>query len=74
MRDKLDYSDYVTIKVIRVKFGNKPTHWELEVVDSDGFDLGGATGPTFVGMMDTAYEIVSEEGWSRFDGNGKNYE
>lgn len=74
MRDRLDYSDYVTIKVIRVKFDNKPTHWELEVVDSDGFDLGGATGPTFVGMLDTAADIMYTEGWSRFDANGRNNE
>jgi hypothetical protein len=74
MRDKLDYSDFVTIKIIRVKFGNKPAHWELEVSDSDGFDLGGATGPTFAGMLDTAAEIMYTEPWSRFDANGRKYE
>ena len=74
MRDKLDYSDYVTIKITRVKFGEKPSHWQLDIVDSDGFDLGGATGPNFAGMLDTASEIMYTEGWSRFDANGKNNE
>lgn len=74
MLEKLDYSDYVTIKIVRVKYMDRPSHWELEVVDSDGFDLGGATGPTFAGMLDTASEIMYTEGWSRFDANGKNNE
>ena len=71
---ELDYSDYVTIKVIRVKDETGPTHWEIEAVDSRGDCETYGTSPTFAGAIDMGIESIYEIDfgkWARFDANNK---
>ena len=74
---ELDYSDYVTIKVIRVKDETSPSHWESDVTDKDGKELGGGTAPDFYGAVDLAVEMarkrndIDDPEWSRFDANNR---
>lgn len=76
MFDDLDYSDFVTIKIARVKYIKKPSHWEITVTDNTGHEIGSGTGPTFAGVVDMAIEMASERHdlddpeWSKFDANG----
>lgn len=78
--DELDYSDSVTIKISKVKYLDRPSHWEFEIVNSDWEEFGSGTGPTFYGVVDMAIEMARERNdiddpeWSRFDANRKNNE
>jgi hypothetical protein len=65
----LDYTDYVTIKVIKVHAETGPAFWQVEVTDKDGNNIGSATGPRFYGVTDYALEIVMRDGWQMFDAN-----
>jgi len=66
---ELDYSDFVTIKVIKVQSDNRPAFWQVEVTDKENNDIGSATGPRFYGVTDYALEIVMRDGWQMFDAN-----
>lgn len=65
---ELDYSDYVDIRIIKVKYMGEPSHWQVDMDD----ELGG-TSPNFAGAVDIAMEIIcgeyGEEEWHQFDAN-----
>jgi hypothetical protein len=70
----MDYSDSITIKITKVKYDGKPSHWEVDINDSGD----GGTSPTFYGAWDTAYELISGDTgdydsvhntWIDFDAN-----
>lgn len=66
---ELDYSDFVNIKVTRVRNSDDFTasHWQVDLEDGSG-----GTAPTFAGVWDTAYEILTDRnGWTDFDANQK---
>lgn len=79
---ELDYSDYVTIKITKVKFDGEPTHWELDVhyAGEGQYDGQGGTAPTFAGVYDMAYDIIrggyknnwDVNEWTEFDANDRN--
>jgi len=77
MFDDLDFSDYVTIKITKVKDSTGPAYWQMDIDGSDG-EIGGGTAPTFYGVVDMAIEMARERNdiddpeWSRFDANGNN--
>ena len=50
--DQLDYSDSYTIKVTKVKFDDKFTHWEADLSFSDDGYYCGVTAPTMQGTLD----------------------
>jgi len=69
--DQLDYSDSVTIKITKVKFDNKFTHWEADLsFAEDGFYCS-CTAPTMQGAIDEVmnylYDSVYE--WTKDDAN-----
>jgi hypothetical protein len=75
---EIDYEDFINIKIIRVNYDGEPSHWALEVTDSDGEDMGMGTAPTFAGIYDMAYSIVRGgdrssnweiNDWTEFDAN-----
>lgn len=53
------------IKITKVFYDDQPSHWECDVYNSIDKDMGGGTGPTFAGVYDMAYDIIS--GGSDFD-------
>lgn len=74
MSDELDYSDSVTVKFTKVKYLGKPTYWAVEIDDG----TCGGTAPTFYGVWDIAYEIITGDTgeydsehntWIDFDAN-----
>jgi len=72
---ELNYGDSVTIILTRVKDETGPTHWEVELIDSnyDGEMFG--TSPSFGGALDMALDIVYEKddgNWTSFDANRRN--
>lgn len=80
MSYELNYSDFVTIRIIRVFDDFGPSHWQMEIDDKDGSEIGGGTAPTFAGVVDMAYDMAKERNdiddpeWSRFDANGSKNE
>jgi len=51
----------VTIKISKVSEDGPLSHWDMEVIDINGNTVGGATGPTFASVFDTAYEMLNAE-------------
>lgn len=71
--DQLDYSDSYTIKVTKVKYNGKFTHWESTVVkDNNGWCE--TTAPTLGGAIDEAINYVYDtfHEWTRDDANARN--
>jgi len=69
---ELDYSDFFTIKIIRVKDSETgPSHWESQVIDQFGKVCLEVTGPTFHGVVDDALNLLTEDDWHEFDANYK---
>lgn len=74
----LDYSDYVTIKITKVKYYGEPSHWLVDITDPDG-EIGAGTAPTFNGAMDIAHNAIyggyknnwDINEWATFDANAK---
>lgn len=70
----LQYSDYVTIKVIKIKdeWGNF-SHWESETQFSDNSYECGATSPTYYGAIDESLDYIREvaQFWTADDSNAK---
>lgn len=66
-----------TIVITKVFYDEEPSHWECDVYNSNGANMGGATAPTFAGAYDSAYEIivggydydVPHNDWTEFDAN-----
>lgn len=78
---ELDYGDFVTIKITKVRFLDEPSHWEAEITNADGEDIGSATAPTFAGISDEVYSMIHGgdkysdyeiNEWTQFDANNKN--
>lgn len=76
----LDYSDHIVARIIKVSYLGEPTHWELDLRDPKGDDIGGATAPTFAGIVDELYSIIRGgdkysdyqiNEWTEFDANNK---
>lgn len=65
MGDDISYEE-VTIRVKKVSYLGKPTHWEVDIEGQD-LDGCGATGPTFASVFDSAYEIISGISGDYFD-------
>lgn len=72
--DQLDYSDSITIKLIKVKFNGKFTHWESSLYSSDNELFCDATAPTMGGAIDEALNYVYDMRyeWTRDDSNKRN--
>lgn len=70
----LDYSDYVTIKIIKVKdeLGNF-LHWESDTQFSDNSYSASCSGPTYYGVIDEALDYIRDvaQYWSSSDSNEK---
>lgn len=69
----LDYDDYVTIKIIKVKDEvGEFTHWEHEVQFSENYYSSGGTSPDFYGVVDMALDQIRETAqfWTSDDANG----
>lgn len=69
--DTLDYSDYFTIKITKVKFDGEFAHWEADLsFSSDGWYCG-VTAPTMGGAIDEVmnylYDSVYE--WTKDNKN-----
>lgn len=78
--EELDYSDKVLITITKVKFFGEPSHWEVDITDSSGDELGSGTGPTFAGVYDMAYSMLAggdkhsdweTNEWTEFNANKK---
>lgn len=77
---ELDFTDSVTIKITKVKYGGEPTIWQLDI-EGQGLDGSGGTSPTFAGVYDMAYSIIAGgdkdsnwqyNEWTLFDANDRN--
>lgn len=78
----IDDSDYVTIKITKVKYMGEPSGWSVDIQYSgEDIPLQGGTGPTFAGVFDTAYSIIAGgdkynnyeyNEWALFDANARN--
>lgn len=69
---ELDYSDYVTFTIIRVKDEDGPTHWEMEFKDSNDEVTSFGTSPDFAGVYNMVLECIVEiddNTWIDFDAN-----
>lgn len=74
----LDYSDYVNIKITKVKFDGEPSHWTVDITDPDG-EIGAGTSPHFHGAMEIAHNAIyggyknnwDINEWADFDANRK---
>ena len=57
----LNYDDSVVIKIIKVRdeLGNF-THWESETQFSENWYGSFATGPTYFGVIDEAFDYIKE--------------
>lgn len=64
----LDYSDFVSLKITRVKSEGKPSYWQVDFPDGSG-----GTAPTFYGVWDIAFEQIEHDldGWTDFNANEK---
>ena len=64
-------SDALTITIVRDING-----WHSEISRSEMGEIGTCSGPTLAGVMDLAWEIVSEHDpeWADFDANGSWYD
>jgi len=71
MTDQLDYSDSVTIKITKVKFDDKFTHWEADLHSESQDIYCEVTAPTMGGAIDEVmnylYDSVYE--WTKDDAN-----
>ena len=73
----LEYSDYVTIKIIKVKDElGQFSHWESETKFSDNMYGAEITGPTFYGVIDEALDYIKDvaQYWTSDDANRGNNE
>ena len=70
----LDYSDYVTIKIIKVKdeLGNF-LHWESDTQFCDNSYAAFCSGPTYYGVIDESLDYIRDvaQYWSSSDSNEK---
>lgn len=48
----------VVVRLTKVFYDGEPAHWECDVDDIDGEYSGGATGPTFMSVLDSAIDII----------------
>ena len=73
----LDYGDFVTIKVTKVKNDRGEfSHWEADTSFSDNWYKCEITSPTFYGATDEAFEYIRNvaQYWTADDANGGSYE
>ena len=81
--NEIDYSDYVTIKITKVKYDTAPSHWGVEIMfaGDDPEDIQCGTSPTFAGVYDIGYSIIAGgdkyndyeyNEWALFDANARN--
>ena len=72
---ELDYSDFFTLKIIKVKDDETgASHWEVEASDSKGEVTTFGTSPSFHGALDIGVETITEHEfgqWIEFDANNK---
>jgi hypothetical protein len=55
----LEYGDYVTIKIIKVKDDlGRFTHWESKTSFSENWYESEVTGPDFYGVVDEAFDYI----------------
>ena len=70
----LDYNDSVVIKITKVKdeFGQF-SHWESDTRFNEEYYGGGATGPTFYSVLDSATEYLVDHAqhWMSADSNNR---
>lgn len=70
----LDYSDYVTIKIIKVKdeLGNF-SHWESDTQFCENSYSAFCSGPTYYGVVDESLDYIRDvaQFWSSSDSNEK---
>lgn len=64
----LDYSDIYTINIIKVKYEDRFSHWEVEALHNGEVILQG-TSPAFSGVLDMAIQYGPGEGWMDDDAN-----
>lgn len=76
---EFDYSDSVTIKITKVRYGGEPSTWQLDI-EGQGLDGSGGTAPSFDSIFDMTYSIIhggdkssglEVNEWVRFDANAK---
>lgn len=72
--DQLDYSDSYTIKVTKVKFDGKFTHWEADLSFSDDGKYCSVTAPTMQGTLDEIMNYLYDYNyeWTTDDANQRN--
>lgn len=70
----------VEVKVVKNFYMDEPSHWSVEVTGIDGVPIGLATAPTFAGIWDVAWELITGDDssfdsqhneWVDFDANNK---
>jgi hypothetical protein len=73
-------AETITIHISKRLINGEPSHWSVEVSDTQGMYMGEATAPTFNRVFDSAYELITgDDGefdsvhneWVDFDANRK---
>ncbi len=61
MSNSLDYAEFMFIQITKVKPDGVFTHWESAIYDNDLKIVSECTGPTYIGVMDTALAYIYDE-------------
>lgn len=74
------HQEIAKIRVFKNFYNEEPSHWSVEVIDIDGQLMGIATAPSFNGVWDSAYGMLTGRNgdfddesnpWVEFDANIK---
>lgn len=58
---ELNKSDCITIKISKAKFAEEFSHWESTVYNNELKIVSECTGPTYIGVMDSALAYIYDE-------------
>lgn len=72
--DQLDYSDSYTIKVTKVKYNGKFTHWEADLIFPNDGKYCSVSAPTMHGAIDEVFNYLYDVDydWTKDDANRRN--
>lgn len=73
--DPVDVSEYINIRIMKVKYNGKYTHWEVDVRSNPNTAEMSGTAPTLWGVTDMVsehlWDIAQEDSWFQFDANAR---
>ena len=61
MSDTFDYSDSMNMFITKVKSNGVFTHWKSTVYNNELKIVSECTGPTYIGVMDSALAYIYDE-------------